>query len=168
MAGLRIPKRRRRECKTDYKMRLNLLKSGLARITIRRTNRFFSIQLIESHEAQDKVVSVVTSKDLIAEGFDKKFVGSLKSLPAGYLTGLLFASKIDKKKKYIVDIGMKKNIYGNRNTAVIKGLIDGGVKINANKEIFPSKERLNGEHLSDDVKKEFAKLRTKLGKSKDE
>ena len=84
----RTLKRRRRESKTDYKLRKNILKSGIPRIVIRRTNRYFVVQAIESVEAQDKVIAGVTSKELLKKGWDAKKAGSLKSIPAGYLTGI--------------------------------------------------------------------------------
>ena len=101
--GWRREKRRRRENKTDYKLRMNLLKSGKNRIVIRKTNKYFIVQVVESRESQDKVLVGVSSKDLLKNGWDKEFSGSLKSLPAGYLTGLLFAKKIeDKKNEFIL------------------------------------------------------------------
>jgi large subunit ribosomal protein L18 len=158
---MRIAKRRRRECKTDYKLRLNLLKSPKPRIVIRRTNKYLIVQAIESFEAQDKVIKGVTSKDLIANGWDEKFAGSLKSIPAAYLTGLLLAKDL-KQKDFIVDLGMTKNIAGNRTYAVVKGLIDGGLNINAGEEALPSEERVNGEHMEEDVQKVIAKVKSKL------
>jgi len=157
MAGLRTEKRRRKECKTDYRLRMNLLKSGVPRIVIRRTNKYFIIQVVESHEAQDKVLDGVTSKDLIEKGWDAKKLGSLKSIPAGYLTGMLMAKKL-KKGEFIVDLGMARTISGSRVFAVVKGLVDGGLSINANKEVFPSEERINGEHLNGG-KEMIAKIR---------
>lgn len=163
MSGLRTLKRRRRECKTDYKNRLNLLKSGIPRIVIRLSNKYFIVQAVESHESQDKVLLTVNSRDLLKEGWDKKFGGSLKSIPAGYLTGILFANKVDKSKKYIADLGLAKTIYGNRLFSVLAGIVQGGVDINVNEEVFPPQERLNGEHLKEEVKKNVEKVKLKLG-----
>ena len=156
--GLRTLKRRRRENKTDYKARRILLTSGLPRIVVRITNKYFILQAVESDEAQDKVISTVTSKELLKNGWDKKMSGSLKSIPAGYLTGLLLAKKL-KKGKYIMDLGMIRTLKGSRVFAVVKGLIDGGLDIPANESVFPSEERLNGEHLRDDVKAMIAKVK---------
>jgi large subunit ribosomal protein L18 len=158
---MRTEKRRRRECKTDYKLRMGLLKSSKPRIVIRRTNRYVVVQAIESFEAQDKVIKGVSSKDLIAKGWDEKSAGSLKSVPACYLTGMLLAKEL-KTKDFIIDLGMAKNIAGNRNYAVVKGLIDGGLNINANPESLPSDERVNGEHMSEDVQKIITKVKAKL------
>lgn len=162
MKGLRTLKRRRREGKTDYKARLGLLKSGLVRIVIRKSNKYFVVQAIESHEAQDKVILTVKSRDLLNEGWDKKFVGSLKSIPAGYLTGILFSKKADKSKKYIVDLGLERTIHGNRIFSVVAGLVVGGMKIDVNEKALPPEERLNGEHLKEDVKKNIEKVKLKL------
>lgn len=159
---LRILKRRRREKKTDYKARRILLTSGIPRIVVRRTNKYFIIQAVESNEAQDKVIATVTSKDLLKNGWDTKMQGSLKSIPAGYLTGRLMAKKLKGKGKYIMDLGMGRTIKGSRLFAVVKGLIDGGLDIPANKAVFPSEERLNGEHMSNDLKDMIIKVKGEL------
>jgi hypothetical protein len=54
-------------------------------------------------------------------------------------------------------------MHGNRLFSVLAGLIKGGVKISANEEVFPSKDRLNGEHLKDEVKKNIQNVKSKLG-----
>ena len=156
--GLRTIKRRRRENKTDYKARRILLTSGLPRIVVRRTNKYYILQAVESDEAQDKVLATITSKDLLKNGWDVKAGGSLKSVPAGYLTGLLMAKKLG-KGKYIMDLGMARTFKGGRVFSVIKGLVDGGLDIPANEKVFPTEERLNGEHLKDDIKAMIAKVK---------
>jgi large subunit ribosomal protein L18 len=153
--------RRRRENKTDYKNRLNLLKSGKDRIVIRKTNKYVVVQAVNSNEAQDKVIAGVSSKALLNNGWDKKFEGSLKSTPACYLTGLLLAKKLG-KGEFIIDMGMARNKAGNRIYAVVRGLIDGGLKIPASEKVFPSEDRLNGEHLKDDLKKVIGKVKEKI------
>ena len=165
--GLRTQKRRRRENKTDYKLRLKLLESDKQRIVIRKTNKYFIVQFVKSDEAKDKVLVSVCSKDLLNNGWDKKFTGSLKSISAGYLTGLLAAKKLGKdqeKKGYILDLGLLRTIHGSRIYAIVKGLVDGGVNINVNEKIFPSEERLNGEHLKADsgIKEMIAKVKSSL------
>ena len=161
MAGLRTQKRRRRENKTDYKLRKGLLESGVSRIVVRRTNKYFILQAVESVESQDKIKFSVTSRDLIKVGWDKKMSGSLKSIPAGYLTGIMLAKKIG-KGKFIIDLGMARTLAGSRVFAVVRGLIDGGLNINANDAVFPSEERLNGEHLKPEVKEMIKKVKEKL------
>jgi len=68
-----IRKKRRRESKTNYKLRLGLLKSGLLRIVIRKTNRYILLQVVESNEAQDKALISVSSKDLLKNGWYEKY-----------------------------------------------------------------------------------------------
>lgn len=145
--GLRTMKRRRRESKTDYKARRIMLESGLPRVVVRRTNKYFILQAVESYEAQDKVVVTVSSKDLLKFGWDAKKAGSLKSIPAGYLAGILMAKKLkDNKSKFIVDLGMTRTIAGNRVFAVVAGLVEGGLDVAHSDSVFPSEERLMGEH----------------------
>jgi len=78
------------------------------------------------------------------------------------LTGLLFAKKLGGKGKYIIDLGMARTLKGGRVFSVVKGLIDGELDIPANEKVFPSEERLNGEHLKDDVKAMIAKVKEAL------
>jgi large subunit ribosomal protein L18 len=109
------------------------------------TNKHFILQAVESHEAQDKVLATITSRSLLKNGWDKKKKGSLKSIPAGYLTGILMAKKLG-KGKYIMDLGMARTGKGGRVFAVVAGLVEGGLDIPANEKVFPSEERLMGEH----------------------
>lgn len=159
--SLRTIKRRRRENKTDYKLRMGLLKSSLPRIVIRKTNRYIVLQAIESSEAQDKVILGVTSKDLLDNGWDEKIAGSLKSIPACYLAGMLLAKKL-KKGEYILDMGMAINHIGGRMYAAANGLVDGGLKIRVSDKVFPSKETLEGENVKEEAKKMIAKVKEKL------
>jgi len=159
--SLRTVKRRRLECKTDYKLRFGLLKSSLPRIVIRRTNKYFIVQAVKSHEAQDKVIFGLTSKDLLSYGWDAKFAGSLKSIPAGYLTGYLVAKKLE-KGKYIIDLGMAVNKQAGRNSSVVAGLIDGGLDISVGKEFLPQKTALSGETSKDGVKGIIEKTKSKI------
>ena len=164
MTGLRTQKRRRKEGKTDYKLRLKILKSDIPRIVIRKTNKYFTLQVLTSKEAQDKVIMGTTSQNLIKEGLDKKYIGSLKSIPAGYITGLLFAKKLDRKQEYIMDLGMIRTIPKNRIYAVVKGLTEGGANIRVKKKVLPSEERINGNNLKDETKEASKKLKEELSK----
>lgn len=161
---LKILKRRRRERKTDYNLRMGLLKSELPRIVIRKTNKYFVVQIVESEEAQDKAIIGVTSKELLKYGWDEKDKGSLKSIPAGYLTGYLLAKKV-KKGKYIIDMGMYRNHSGGRIYAVIKGLIDGGLEIPSNEKVFPNEASLGGKNLKKDLVKEIVKIKEGIEKN---
>jgi len=160
----KTPKRRKIERKTDYKARLNLLKSDTPRIIIRKTNKYIIVQYVKSHEGQDKIIIGITSKDLLNYGWDKKFVGSLKSIPAAYLTGKLAGNKILEKvgKEAILDIGLAKNISGSRIYAVLKGLIDSGIEIPHSEKAFPSEDRILGKHLKENIHKMINGVKEKI------
>jgi len=151
---MKTAKRRRREYKTDYLKRLKLLKSNYPRIVFRRTNKYIIAQYVTSKQAQDKIDLGVNSKSLMKYGWPKKSIGSLKSIPASYLTGLLMGRKITKeniKGKIIVDFGMYRVMNKKRIYAFLKGLIDSGVKLKYKEENFPSEERIKGEHLKNKI-----------------
>jgi large subunit ribosomal protein L18 len=158
----RVQKKRRRKNITDYNARLTLLKANAVRLVIRRTNRYIIIQEVESKNAQDKIIFGLTSKALIQEGWNEKMAGSLKSIPACYLTGALFAKKVDAKKNYIVDLGMARNVKGSRIFATVKGLIDGGLKLNADSKAFPSEKSLEGDNTKEETKVLIKKVKEKI------
>ena len=133
---MRVAKRRKRQRKTDYKARIELLKSEAPRIAIRKTNRYIIIQYIISKEAKDKTLIYANSRELLKLGWLKEWKNSLKSIPASYLTGFLAGKKILNKEKQIaeekqpiLDFGLQREIKGSRIYATVKGLIDAGVKI---------------------------------------
>ena len=152
-------KRRRFEGKTDYLARLELLSSRQPRIVVRKTNRYILAQLVHSDLAQDKVDAGVSSKDLLTLGWPKELEGSLKSLPAAYLTGLLLAQKARNVKEAILDIGLQRNVKGSRIYAVLKGLIDKGLKVPHSAEALPNDKRLEENTRTRET---FVKLKEKL------
>jgi large subunit ribosomal protein L18 len=140
---MKTQRRRRKEAKTDYKARFNLLKSERPRLVVRKTNRYIIAQVVESDIAQDKVIATVTSKDLLEKGWPKEKSGSLKSLAAAYLTGYLLAkNKKLKSKNLIFDMGLHRNVPGARVYAALKGAIDGGLEVAHNPEALPTLERI--------------------------
>ena len=162
-----IPKRRRRESKTDYVLRINLLKGEKPRVVFRKTNRYVIGQCVKSINAQDYVVTGVNSKELLDYGWPAEKSGSLKSLPACYLSGLLLgkrASKKMKEKEFIFDMGMLRNVPKSRIYAFLKGVIDSGIKMNTGKDIFPDEKRLKGEFTK--VKGVFDKVKSKIESEK--
>lgn len=133
---------------TDYKQRLRLLKSGLVRAIIRKSNKNMLVQLAEYKENGDKIITSAHSSELQAHGYSSH----TGNLSAAYLTGYLAGKRALKKSlksEVIVDFGLQKVFYGNRLFAAVKGLVDAGVKVRTSDKVFPSEERLSGEHLSD-------------------
>ena len=151
---MKTEKRRRREAKTDYNSRLVMLKSNLPRVVFRKTNKYILGQYVKSNEAKDKVEIGVSSKELLKYGFSKELTGSLKSLPAAYLTGFLLGKKIlekDEKAKAILDIGIIRSIPKTRTFAFLNGVVDAGVNISHKKETFPDEARIRGRHMKNNI-----------------
>ena len=109
---MKTVKRRRREGKTNYSTRLKLLKSEKPRLIFRKTNKLVISQYVISEEAKDKIVFGYTSKALLKYGWAENAKGSLKSIPASYLTGYLTAKRIlkDKLETPIIDLGMLRTL----------------------------------------------------------
>ena len=142
--------RRRREGKTNYKKRLNLLMSGTPRMVVRRTNRKTIVQIVESDHGEDKTVAAVDSSFLAGSGWKN----SMSSIPSAYLTGLMLA-KIAKSKKIdkaILDIGLLTPTKGAKVFAVLKGAVDGGLDIPHSDGSIPSDERISGVHIDSYMK----------------
>ena len=143
-----VPYRRRREGKTNYLRRKKLILSGLPRLVTRKTNKHIIAQIIEASVEGDKVITTAHSSEL-----RKKYgwLGSLKNLPAAYLTGLLCGYRALEKgvKKAILDIGLQAPSRGARVFAVLKGCLDAGVEIPHSDEILPDEDRIKGQHISD-------------------
>lgn len=159
----KIDRRRRREGKTDYSKRIILLKSGAARIVFRKTNRYLIAQYIKSKEAKDSIEFGMNSKALLKYGWPEKAKGSLKSLPAAYLLGVLTAKKItDKKKLPIVDMGMIGSVHKSRAYAFVKGLLDSGISVKHKEGIFPDENRIKGEHMKNNIP--FDEIKSKINK----
>jgi len=59
-----VPYRRKREGKTNYKKRLEYLKSKQLRLVIRKTNKHMILQIVQYHPDGDKVLLGVSSKKL--------------------------------------------------------------------------------------------------------
>ena len=150
------------ENKTDYKARRKLLESGISRVVIRKTNRYIIAELVESKEAQDKVICYVISKELTQYGWPKEF--SIKNIPASYLTGFLLGKKMKKlnKGKAIIDLGLARSTQGNKFYATIKGLLDAGIEIPHSDHIFPKEDRIKGEHINEKLKAQFEKTKGEI------
>ncbi len=158
MAGkstFKVGFRRRREGKTNYKKRLNLLKSNMHRLVVRKTNNYIIAQLVEFNPEGDRTVVHVNSRDL--EKFGWK--AGKKNLPAAYLTGLLAGVKAKKLKidKAILDIGFAIPKRKGWWASALKGALDAGLKMPAGEKALPSDERTSGKHIELFAKKPVTK-----------
>ena len=159
---MKVGKRRRREAKTDYAKRIRLLKSNSPRLVFRKTNKYLIAQYIVSKEAKDEIKLGGNSKELLKFGWPKEFLGSLKSISAAYLLGVLMSKKIKEKKleKPIVDFGMIKMIHKTKTYAFLKGLKDSGLDINCDDKFCPDENRLKGEHMKNKIA--FEEIKSKI------
>ena len=142
----RVPFRRRREGKTDYRKRLELLLSRKPRVVVRRSNKLIRIQLIKEDSKGDRTILSSNSSELRNYGYD----GGLSNIPAAYLTGLLFGKKAteDDFGEAIFDSGLQAPVHGSALFAALKGAIISGMEIPHDPSVFPPDERLRGEHIA--------------------
>jgi large subunit ribosomal protein L18 len=149
--------RRRREGVTDYKKRLALVKSGLERVVVRKTNKRILGQVIRYTEKGDAVTASVTSDELA-----KKYGWPSRSNRAtAYLTGMLLAKKAKSGGELILDIGITTPIKGSIPFTFAKGCVDGGMRLKGKFEV--KEEMYNATPLakyaaqlkSEDVKRRF-------------
>ena len=141
----KVPVRRKREGKTDYRKRMALLMSGKPRLVIRASLANIHLQIVSYQPQGDVVMASADSKELakLGYGFNRG------NIPAAYLTGLLLGRKAQKKgiTEAILDLGLQTHHAGSRIYAALKGVIDAGVSVPASPAIFPPKERLMGGHI---------------------
>jgi len=165
----KLDKKRRLENKTNYNKRRLLLEGNKPRIVIRKSNKYLTVQYVESKEAQDSVKASAISSELTSYGWPKEATGSLKSLGAAYLTGFLFGKRIAGMNPAIVDLGLIRSTKGGRIYALVKGIIESGFKVPCSEEIMPTDEMIERNDKVDvsEIKAEIeleGKIKSKEGK----
>ncbi len=140
-----LPLKRMRLGLTDYRRRRKLILSGLPRFTVRFSNRYILIQLIEARLGGDHTITSFYSRELSTRYGWK---ASCINTPASYLSGLVagFRSLRAGVDKAVLDV--KRFGRGFRCSAVLKGALDAGMDIPHGDDIFPSKSRIRGEHIA--------------------
>jgi large subunit ribosomal protein L18 len=163
----KMPFKRRRLGKTDYKKRLRLLLSKKPRLVVRRSLKYILAQIIEFAKGGDKTLVQASSKELKKFGWEF----ACDNLPAAYLTGLLIGKKALAKgiKEAILDSGLYSSTKGNRIYAVVKGARDAGLEVPVDESILPNEERIKGLHISTYLEKfkslpeKFEEIKKKIG-----
>ena len=147
----RVPYRRRREAKTDYKSRRILATSERPRLVVRFSNKNITIQLVESKIIGDKVLTQANSSELDKYGW----LGGKKSTPAAYLLGMMAGRKALKAgvEKANLDIGLARPTQGSKVFAALKGALDAGLEVPCDSDILPEAGRMDGSSIS-----EYAKM----------
>lgn len=160
----KVPHRRRREGKTDYRLRLKLLKSGKPKLVVRKSSNNLTCQIIQHNTGGDRTVVSADSRELVKLGW-KAHRGNI---PSAYLTGLLCGVRAKKEKisGAILDIGLYESTKGSRLYGALLGALDAGLKIPHSQDILPSEERIRGKHTNERLEKHFEALRKKILKGK--
>ena len=150
----RVPFRRRREGRTDYRTRLALLKNGGARVVVRTSNRNVVVQFVDYNEQGDLVLASAEARELPELGY--KAAGA--NTPSAYLTGRLAAIRAKEKgvEAGHLDIGRQQPHKGGVLFSALKGVVDGGIQVPAGEGVYPAEERIRAEHLNADKAAAFA------------
>lgn len=146
--------RRRRAGRTDYQRRLALLKSGIPRMVVRKTNRYVVVHVTQFSDRGDVTVAHATSQSLKGYGFAGKC-----NAPSAYLTGLLVGrmAKVRGVSKVILDIGLHASTQGSIVFCAQKGAIDAGLESSLDEGKLPAEARITGSHLKNAA--DFAKAK---------
>jgi len=144
----RVPFRRRREGKTNYRSRRALVLSRVPRLVVRLTLKHAIVQVIEAESIGDKVLVSAHSNEL-AKAYG--WLSNRGNIPSAYLTGLLcgFKAMANGVDKAFLDIGLHIPSKGTRIFAALKGVVDAGVEVPHSEDILPDEGRISGKHIAD-------------------
>jgi large subunit ribosomal protein L18 len=138
--------RRRRNGRTDYGKRRQLVLSGLPRLVVRPANKHVTVQVVEARATGDVVLASAHSSELK----EYAWKGAGGNVPAAYLTGRLAGYRAKSKgiEKAVLDVGTRPAKTGSRLYAAMSGAVDSGMDIPHGDDTIPAKERLRGEHIA--------------------
>jgi len=146
----RLAFRRRREARTNYRLRKKLIMSGLPIVNVIRSLRYIYVSFVDPKPKGDVTIASANSKEL------KKRFGliSVKNLPAAYLIGLLagFRAKKAGIKKAILNLGVAWSKKASIPFAVAQGINDAGVEVPIGEEAKVDWSRIRGEHIANYAK----------------
>ena len=162
----RVPFRRRREGRTDYRHRAALIRGGTVRAVVRKSNRNVRIQFVEYKADGDVILASAVSTELEKLGW----TGSGKSTPGAYLTGLLAGKRAKEKglEKAVLDIGLREPTKGAVVFAALKGIVDAGIEVPHSGEMLPKDDRITGKHMREGTAAMFEGAKSKIGGATDE
>jgi large subunit ribosomal protein L18 len=101
-------------------------------------------QVLKPLAMGDTVVTAVRSIELLKYGWK----GSMNSIPACYLTGLLLGKRSLEKGMNNLVLYTGKGSFTSRVAACLKGIIDAGVSIPVSEGSLPNIERISGGHIA--------------------
>ncbi|MDI9644475.1 MAG: 50S ribosomal protein L18 [Candidatus Verstraetearchaeota archaeon] len=143
----RVYFRRRREGRTDYRLRKRLISSRIPRLVIRRSLKHTYLQVVEAKIEGDRVIACASTAELAKFGW-KAGTGNV---PAAYLAGYLAGKRAIARgvAKAIVDINGYGVTKSNRILSAMKGAIDAGLDIPHSEEVLPEEDRLKGTQIAE-------------------
>jgi len=138
--------RRRRMGLTDYRARRRAVTSLRPLLVVRISGKNVSGQFVKPQEEGDRVLASIHSHALRKV----KWKGSLKSVPACYLLGLLGGRRASEEgvKEAILYNGLARFTKSSRIAAFVKGVIDSGVAVPISEDALPPEARLRGELIA--------------------
>ncbi len=158
-----VPHRRRREQRTDYRLRLKLLKSGKPRLVVRKSLNSIVCQIVAHNPSGDETKFSASAMELKKLGWDQH----CGNLPSAYLTGLLCGTKAKKEiKDAVLDTGLQASTKGSAIYAALKGFVDAGIDVPHSADVLPSEERIRGEHIEKNrnvqIQNKFNEIKEKI------
>src|SRR5437867_11807890 len=115
-----VPFRRRREGRTDYKLRRALVRSGKPRAVVRVTNKHVYVQITDAELRGDIVRAAAASKELAKMGWK----GASANIASAYLTGTLAARRATATggKEAVLAIGLNPLTTGSKLSSDLQDL----------------------------------------------
>jgi large subunit ribosomal protein L18 len=144
----RVPFRRRKEGKTNYRLRRALVLSKQPRLAVRGTLNHMNAQIIKAKVTGDEIIVSAHSRELTKT---YNWQGDCGNISAAYLTGLLcgYRAVAHGVKKAVLDIGLQSPSRGARVFATLKGVLDAGVTVPHGENVLPDEKRIHGQHIVD-------------------
>lgn len=142
--------KRRREGKTDYKVRLKLIGLDKHRLVVRITGSHTIAQIVDVKLPGDDTLVSAHSQELKNIGW----LASGKNTSGAYLTGYLCGKKALKEGigEAVLDMGLQTSTRGSRVYAAIKGALDAGLNVPHSDTVLPDEDRINGSHIAEYAK----------------
>jgi large subunit ribosomal protein L18 len=131
--------------KTNYRKRSALLISRRYFITVKVSNQNVAAQVLKSTAIGDIVIASAHSRELKKHGWK----GSMNSLPACYLTGLLLGKKCIENRTKNAILYTGKDRFTKRIAACIKGIVSAGVNVPVSDQSLPKESRISGQHIAE-------------------
>ena len=136
--------KRIRQRKTNYRKRSGILIGRRPFIITKISGQNISAQSLRPTLTGDIVIASAHSRELIRHGWK----GSMNSMPACYLTGLLLGKKTIAKGATNAVLYTGNNPFTTKVAACLKGIVDSGINIPVSKESLPGDDRVSGKHIA--------------------